>query len=265
MMFVKDMAYPDTYYPYGYIEQVVGGDEQSNILSGKTAVFLGDSFCAGTTVGEDSEYYGYGWAGLIGEASGMVWGNYGRNGGTITPIPSVETARWVPTQVDVAKAAHPTADYVIFQGGCNDADTLKEAGLGEFSASGYAPSDDSDFTGAFETLVLKILNAYPGAKVGYIVSHKMGKSGDYSSAGNRYRKFFDRAIEVCKKWGIPYLDLWNGSNLNPMLPIHYDSTLTEAEANAQGKLYTDGQHLAIEGYKRLAYHIEGFMRTMNVG
>lgn len=262
VMIVKDREYPSAYIPYGYIEVEVARAYSVNILSGKTAVFLGDSICAGTTTLESAAEYGYGWGGLIGEANKMRWKNFGRNGGTIAPISSVEEARWIPTQVDLALAQYPDADYVIFEGGCNDADTLGESNLGTFSASGYAPTDTSTFTGAFEVLVLKILNSFPNAKIGYIVAQKMGVSDNYGSANNRYRKFFDRAVEICQKWGIPVIDLWNETPLNPKLAIHYDSSLTADQANENGKCYTDGQHLTLTGYKKLQNPIEEFMRKL---
>lgn len=262
VMIVKDREYPSKYIPYGYIEVEVESADPVNILSGKTAVFLGDSICAGTTTLESAAEYGYGWGGLIGEANKMKWKNFGRNGGTIAPIASVEEARWVPTQVDLALAQYPDADYVIFEGGCNDADTLGESKLGTFSASGYAPEGTSTFTGAFEVLVLKILNSFPNAKIGYIVAQKMGVSDDYGSANNRYRKFFDRAVEICQKWGIPVIDLWNETPLNPKLAIHYDRSLTADKANENEKCYTDGQHLTLTGYKKLQNPVEEFMRKL---
>lgn len=264
VMIVKDREYPSKYIPYGYITvnpgTSVGGVE--NILYDKTAVFLGDSICAGTTTLASAPEYGYGWGGLIGEKNEMAWQNFGRNGGTVAPISSVDEARWVPTQVDLALAQYPNADYVIFEGGANDADILGENKLGTFSASGYSPTDTSTFTGAFEVLVLKILNSFPNAKIGYIVAQKMGVSNDYGSANNRYRKFFDRAVEICQKWGIPVIDLWNETPLNPKLAIHYDSSLTADQANENGKCYTDGQHLTLTGYKKLQNPIEEFMRRL---
>ena len=232
VMIVKDREYPSEYIPYGYIEVEVESAAPVNILSGKTAVFLGDSICAGTTTLESAAEYGYGWGGLIGEANKMKWKNFGRNGGTIAPISSVEEARRVPTQVDLALAQYPDADYVIFEGGCNDADTLGESNLGTFSA------------------------------IGYIVAQKMGVSDDYGSANNRYRKFFDRAVEICQKWGIPVIDLWNETPLNPKLAIHYDSSLTADQANENEKCYTDGQHLTLTGYKKLQNPVEEFMRKL---
>ena len=263
VMIVKDRDYPSTYIPYGYIEKEVGGTPQSNILSGKTAVFVGDSICAGTTTLSSDTEYGWGWGGIIGEANKMNWKNYGRNGGTIAPISSVAEERWIPYQVDLATAELPDADYVIFEGGCNDADLLGSSGLGTLSTSGYAPTTSAtNFTAAFEALVLQILNAYPNAKVGYIVAPKMGVSNDYGSTNNNYRVFFDRAVEICKKWGIPVLDLWNNNPMNPKLAVYYDSSLTADAANTSGKGYTDGQHLTLTGYKRISPQIEAFMRSL---
>ena len=262
IMIVKDIEYPKEYIPYGYIEVTTeSGKKQNNVLCEKVAVFLGDSICAGTTTLASATEYNYGWGGIIGEANKMSWENYGQNGAVISSS-ITSTNRYIANQVDSAYREHPAADYVIFEGGCNDADILGDDKLGEFSSSGYTTDDYSDFTKSFESLILKIMTTFPKAKIGYIVAHKMGASNDYSFENNRYRRFFDRAIEICEKWGIPYIDLWKTSPLNPMLSIHFDKNLTADEANIQGKLYTDGQHLTLDGYKRLAPKIESFMRNL---
>ena len=70
-----------------------------NPLKDKTAVFDGDSICAGLTVGSSDPTYGYGWAGRIGTKNNMTWKNYGVSGGTVT----TDTYSWtsVPAaQVD---------------------------------------------------------------------------------------------------------------------------------------------------------------------
>jgi lysophospholipase L1-like esterase len=237
VMIVKDRAYPAAYIPYGYL------DDEGGVLTGKTAVFLGDSICAATTV--EGAYYNYGWAGLIGEANGMTWKNYGKDGGTVTSLSAVQSNLWLTTQADLAITEHPAADYVIFEGGCNDADQMKDAGLGVIS-SNYSTFDTSTFSGAFEALVLKLVNAYPNAKIGYIIPQKMYTQNDHSAAGHVHRRFFDRAIEICQKWGIPVIDLWRASPLNPKLP------------NAS-RFYTDGQHLTLEGYQMITPQIEAWM------
>ena len=39
-------------------------------------------------------------------------------------------------------------------------------------------------------------------------------------------EMFDEAVKICLKWGIPYIDLWNGCYLNPKLSSMYDSSKT---------------------------------------
>lgn len=259
LMIVKDREYPSEYIPYGYIEVEVAQDASTNALYGKTAIFLGDSICAGTTVGETTPQYGYGWACLIGEANKMMWDNEGKNGAVITAIDG--QTRIVTDQIDTALTKHTTADYVIFEGGTNDADLLDEStGLGAIS-SDYETFDTATFTGAFESLILKILTTYPDAKIGYIIPQKMGQ-GLFDSANSKRRRYFDRAIEICKKWGVPYVDLWNENPLNPELPLHYDSSLDSAGNIEAGKSYTDGQHLTLAGYEKLVPQIESFMLTI---
>ncbi len=249
-MIVKDREYPSSYIPYGYIEVTTdSGKKLGNILSEKTAVFLGDSICAGTTVDANSGYYGYGWGGIIGEANHMTWKNYGKNGGTITHRGS--DASCIAKIADTAIAEYPNADYVIFEGGCNDADQMKDSGLGEISGD-YANFDTTTFSGALESLILKILTNWPTAKVGYIIPQKMYTGySDYSAANHIHRKYFERAIEICEKWGIPYVDLWNRCPLNPKL-------------GTAGQFYVEenGQHLTLAGYERITPKIEAFMRGL---
>lgn len=256
LMIVKDRDYPSEYIPYGYIEVEVSESASTNALYGKTAIFLGDSICAGTTVGDDAPEYGYGWAGLIGEANNMTWDNEGKNGAVITAIDG--QTRIVTDQLDTALTTHSTADYVIFEGGTNDADLLDEStGLGAIS-SDYETFDTATFTGAFESLILKILTTYPDAKIGYIIPQKMGQ-GLFDSTNSKRRRYFDCAIEVCKKWGVPYVDLWNENPLNPELSLYYDSSLDSTGNIEAGKAYTDGQHLTLAGYEKLIPQIESFM------
>jgi hypothetical protein len=85
---------------------------------------------------------------------------------------------------------------------------------------------------------------------------------DHTSANHVHRRFFDRAVEICQKWGIPVIDLWNGCPLNPKLTVYYDSSIPKLESNAAGKYYTDGQHLTITGYKFIYPLIEAWMRNL---
>lgn len=243
-MIVKNRDYPEIYIPFGEIEKTttVGAGR----LFEKTALFFGDSICAGTTIEVDAKK-GYGWAGLIGVKNYMDWKNYGKDGGTITDIADVNSNLWLSTQVTNAIAEYPEADYLVLEGGCNDADQLHEEGLGEISAD-YVNFDESTFSGAMEALILRLLTAYPEAKLAYVIPQKMGGWGTNFN-GRIYVTYFERAKEICKKWGVPVLDLWNECPLNPLLSCH-------------GSFYTDGQHLTLAGYEYITPRIEAFMEGL---
>lgn len=241
-------------------QPVVQESDGENSLYGASAVFLGDSLCAGTTVGENTPEYGYGWGGLIGEKNAMDWANYGRNGAVITEIEGQD--RMLSQQVEKAAKKYSSVDYVIFEGGCNDADLLQETpgALGEISED-FETFDCTTFTGAFENLILQLITTYPDAKIGYVIPPKMGDP-PFDSENNVRRQYYDRAIEVCEKWGIPYLDLWNECPMNPALDIYFLEGISKEDAAAAGCFYTDKQHLTLRGYKRIATQIEAFMDSL---
>lgn len=220
------------------------------ILHGKTAVFDGDSICEGSSARD----YLSGWAGRIGANNAMVWKNYAVGGGTITKI---EGRYCIGANIDTIHSQYPNLDYLILEGGTNDADSIGADGLGTFSENDYGGSyGTTTFSGAFETLLYKAVTYYPTAKIGYIVPHKMG------NASSIRRTYFDRAIELCKKWGVPYIDLWSIAHLNRHLTAHYDSSLDEQGNIDAGKLFVDTQHLSPSGYEVITPKIEAWMKTL---
>lgn len=229
---------------------------QPNLLYGKTAVFDGDSIGQGSSVDGN-------WAKVIGPMNHMDWHNCSIGGGTITAelyYSSGSPRHWVSRYIETIHNNYPEIDYLIFEGGTNDADLLGSAGLGELDLTDFSGNyDDTNFTGALESLFFKATSYYPTAKIGYIVAQKMGAG---LANQNSRRNFFLRAIEVCKKWGIPYIDLWEGSPLNPRLKCFYDSSLDAQGNRDAGKAYIDGQHLTATGYAIVSSKIEAWMRTL---
>ena len=268
-MFCKSEEYPDHYIGYEivpsssikYPERFSG-----NLLANKIAVFDGDSICAGTSVGKEDDTYGFGWAGRIGVKNNMAWHNEGVDGGTITA--ELYKKHWISRNIDHIYETYPNVDFLILEGGSNDADLLREDGIGIFDIKDYSGSyDDTTFCGALETLFYKSVSYYPTAKIGYIVAHKMGYNSsnpDYSdySENTIRRKFFLKAIDICKKWGIPYLDLWGACHLNPAVSSMYIPSLGKEGNIKAGKMYTDGQHLTSKGYDYISPIIEAWMKTL---
>lgn len=273
-MYVRGSEYPAAYIAYENYLQVpslrVESENtpavQANLLYGKKVAFDGDSICHGTSAKDGLS----GWAGRIGAANSMTWKNYGISGGTITAemyTGSGNARHWISRSIDTIHAEMPDLDYLILEGGTNDADLLNESTqMGDFDLGDFGGTyDDATFCGALETLFYKAVTYYPNAKIGYIVAQRMGYNqytSDYDTTGSKRYRFFSKAMEICKKWGIPYLNLWDTSHMTPKLPSMFNQTL-DADGNiAGGYLYTDGQHLTPAGYERITPMIEAWMLTL---
>lgn len=237
---------------------------ENSILAGKTIIFDGDSICHAA-----SEVYlpgstNRGWAGRIGETYQMDWHNFGLGGATITAelYSSLGARHWVSRSIDTIHDEFPCLDYLILEGGTNDADLL----VGELDRFGHFDTDDfsgnyddTTFCGACETLFYKAVHYYPEAKLGFIIAPKMGAVTDCANNTailERRRYFFETTLELCRKWHIPYLDLWEQSVLDPRYKEFYDETLGIDGNKQQHKAYMDGQHLTADGYDLVTPLIE---------
>ena len=277
-MIVEGDTYPSTYYAYGVGEISLKDEVKLNItlpeteienspLYGKKVVFTGDSICDALTdeAGKD------GWAGRIGNKYSMTWTNAGISGGTITK--GLTGSRGCIAETNFGTSP----DYIILEGGTNDADLIgglsnnlmptdysaMPANFGSFDYFYYQKDFDiTKFCSAVEYLFKKVTFDYPNAKVGFIIAHKMGGSsgntGQYFNAErNQRRYYFEAIIKLCKKWGIPYLDLWEGCKLNPMNRIHNGDEGSDPYYSSK-----DHQHLLAKGYDYITPIIEKWMETL---
>lgn len=231
----------------------------------KIIVFDGDSMCQASSEAKGTKERG--WAYRIGTKNQMNWHNFGIGGGTITAeVYSLVTGKpkhWVCRNIDNIHNEVPELDYLILEGGTNDADLLRDnpERFGEIIPEDYSGQyDDTTFCGAVETLFFKALNYYPNAKIGFIIAPKMGVDDDNEI---HYRRvFFLTIIEICKKWGVPYIDLWECCPINPKLKVYYDDSLSLEENVAAGKAYVDGQHLSKVGYDIITPKIDAWIKTL---
>lgn len=262
---LTEAPFPDRYYTYGakniitntaYLPESRENDYNSLIT--KTALFYGDSIC----YGDDYD----GWAGRIGRKNRMTWENMGISGATFQKnnIAGCIVEQPVP---------FTNPDYIILEGGTNDADRIgnaigeqKPTAFGTWSYTNWGTDDAATnygfdittFCGAFEYMLKRITTLYPSVNLGYIVAQKMGRTNDYRASANNRRYYFQTAMEICEKWGVPYLNLWDGCYLNPSNPSMYNS-------DAQGDpayCYIDGQHLTAKGYDYITSIIEAWMKTL---
>ena len=275
-MFVNCEEYPNFYLEYGK-EYILFTELASDAIGlllkgsqsplyGKTIIWDGDSICAGNAFDDEADA----WAGRIAKENAMAYKNYAVGGGTITENVTTDgvTKHSVCKNIDAMYADYPDADYVIIEGGTNDADLLGSAQdaarFGSFSSSDFGGKYDEDtFCGALESVFYRATKYWKGKKIGYIVAQKMGRySGGYTHDVCNRRAYFEAAIKICEKWGIPYLNLWDGCYLNPMLGHMYDTSKTTEENCEAGSMYADGQHLTSAGYDFTAEIVNSWLKTI---
>jgi len=86
----------------------------------------------------------------------------------------------------------------------------------------------------------------------------MGTKTD--TVANRYA-YFEAAMEICEKWDIPYLNLWDDCELDPTRLDMYDPNKSDEE-NQKVSMYRDGQHLTNAGYDLTADIIDEWLKSL---
>lgn len=203
---------------------LAAGGSANNPLAGKKVLNFGDSIMAG------DGNAGTGPAELIATNNGMTVFDYAVGGATIAVVSG--STNNILSRVNDAIAASITTDYIIFDGLTNDISGNSTVTLGTVSSGYLASLDTSTFSGSFETICKKIKTTWPAAKVVYVRVHKM-----LSRDWQKQIDFGNRAAEICQKWSIPVVDLYNEGGLNAYLTEHinaYTNNADQTHPNALG-------------------------------
>ena len=215
-----------------------------NPLNEKKIMFTGDSITAASTTGVK------GYTGLIADnnPTATIY-NYGVDGATIA-VESDNPTKNVVSYIQTMHTQHADADYIIIQGGVND--FYKLIPLGTFSEhsnfNGETPYDTSTFSGALEWIFHYCLTNFGGKKVGYIVTQK-------TYSGPNFYQYMDRAKAICKKWCIPYIDLYEESDLN-FAVTYQKANYSITNVDPTG----DGLHPNLAGYEIITPKIENWIK-----
>lgn len=199
-------------------------------LKEKTVYAFGDSIVEG------HEYKKAGFASISARQEGMELANYAKNGATMLD------ANYMGGQIlaQVQNAPKEAPDYVLFDGGTNDAEYLfknnKEIGT---VAEGKEPEsfDTDTFAGAFENTVYAMKEKWPEAQLVYVAVHKLG-SRDWKTQ----EKLHKTEMEICEKWGIAVADVYTEESLEKLneaieaaKAVEADGEATQAEVDSQVK------------------------------
>lgn len=255
-MVVKDVEYPSTYIPYGYtvkyskkldreIENIAKNINPVTIFDNKVMLFTGDSICYGANWRPTVEdYSNTGWRKIIQEnyPKSITYG-YGIGGTTISKRSGRTDS--ILERMTTMFSEHPEADYIIIQGGVNDAYNITDCPIGTISTGYTAELNENTFAGALESIFKYAQTNWIGKKIGYIVTFKVPSAmGQF-----KFNEYMDIAKQICEKWSVPYCDLYNESNLN-----YYIQEVSN--------VYGGGLHPNEAGYRIITNKIEKWLETL---
>lgn len=228
--------------------------ESESILSGKTALFCGDSICA-ASVYDKTTLSKTGWAGRIAYYYGMTSTNKGKDGASVS---TKRVGNRILDQITAMK--NNTYNYVILHGGVNDA--MDSAIVGKKVESFDVSDFNTDtFAGGLEELFYYAKEYFgDDTQFGYIINFKTPKSG-WGGATRNMTRYVEVAIEICDKWDIPYLDLYNDDNFNNNL-MKVDTSENLNEVNGYGGI--DLLHPNTAGYEVLYKVVGDWMETLGI-
>lgn len=219
--------------------------DPSSPLYQKSVLFVGDSLCEGWIEWTDPTYSKMiGYAGRIMVGNEMTGDNKSKSGAAMSDCRGANT---VLAQLQAMSGNE--YDYVILEGGANDA--WDACPVGTVTEGFDGPFDTTTFAGGLEQTFAYAKRVFDGAIFGYTTNFTMpmathGKLADMS-------EYIDISIQICEKWNIPYLDLYNDEDLNKNV----------LKTDTLECLY-DYIHLNSNGFNNLAPVIEAWMKTLTV-
>lgn len=171
-------------------------------LKAKTMYAFGDSIVYG-------HKYPRGFVDFTAERERMTLTKHARNGATIGPAGA--SGGQILTQVRGAASRSP--DYVVFDGGTNDAEVIHDDnryGIGAM-AGGFDPAgfDGSTYAGSLEIAIATMRTRWPAARIVYVAVHKLG-SRDW----NTQLALRAVTLRICAKWGVTVADVFNDTSLD---------------------------------------------------
>lgn len=232
----SDEAFVEAWIEHIGIQLPLGSTVEK--LSGKTALFLGDSITYGAR--DRANIYGAGsWAGRIGYYAGMDVTNNGVSGACITTgrLESHSEKHYILN--NLLETNGTEYDYVIMHGLFNDASLPATVGT-PMGKAAFDPdkANEEEFAQALELLFYTARKQNPNATLGFIVNFKTDRTVDQLP-------YVNMATSICKDWGIEYLDLYNMEGF----------TVT----------FDDGLHPDSAGYDSMYTVVANWMATLTGG
>lgn len=254
----SDVDTPAEYYSYM-------GMDSNNPATGKTALFVGDSISAGAgdmkiLTSSTNSLDGFsntnynnlkltGWAPRIAYLRQLSSYTNNSVGSSAISDARIDTAGTIAAQLE--KSAGTAFDYVVIQGGINDADLNVAAGT---VTDSYDPNtfDTSTFAGGLENTFYTAAKLYgQTAAIGYIFNYRLPEA-KRPHANVNMEAYYSVVKAACEKWGIQYLDLFHNEQVAADLKI----------ATAGAPELPDWLHVSAKGYEIITPYISSFIGTL---
>lgn len=216
-------------------------------LKGKKIAFLGDSITEGVGPSDPENLY---WKALARNTGALCFG-FGVSGSRIAnqrvPGPYPESERTFVTRAD---DIIPDTDVVVVLGGVNDFIH------GDAPFGCHSDRSADTFCGAVHVLMEKLINRYPDKTLVFLTPLHCVEEDDVTHTcygvrrcGN-LRMYVDAIIEAAAFYGIPVLDLYRTSGIQPRV-------------EALRALYMpDGLHPNDAGNARIAQRLGAFLEGL---
>ena len=164
--------------------------ESYSIYKGKILVSCGDSILAGWGWQEGTGFF----KPLKEKYTNATWINNAESGANM----AVTTSPKHTPIVKQIKSLTGTINGIMFDGGVNDANN--SIPIGSVTDSYDSTFNESTFCGALESSIQFLMNNYPLAVKFFVLPYRFSKDDSYLSS------VYDKSIEICEKWEMPYLD-----------------------------------------------------------
>ena len=243
------------FVPADYEDRIIALEKNTasnsgGVLGGKKYVACGDSFTAGDFASKTEETWSdtYGvyktYPYWIASRNNMTLVNEAKGGSDFTNISGATNA----FSVDRYKAVPTDADYITLMFGLN------ETGIGDNSTQIGTNTDTTNATlwGAYNIVFEYFLTNMPYAKIGVIIADAWMPT-NYANA----------VKEICKYWGIPYLDL-KGDEVPMGIGGRHTTTSAKARQlrNNAFQVASDNQHPNAKAHEYRSTIIENFLRSL---
>lgn len=237
-------------------------------LSGKKIIFFGDSIGAGwrddCSVSDFSNSGGWG---------KRIADNYGADVTAAADAGcSLSTIRDHEGRPSIVNQIHAYSsydyDYVLLEGGFNDAMGTNASRTKESAARigvitdtfEEGTFDTSTFAGGLENAFCYIKKYWPKARVGFVITYftPLSTYGGYTAEEDSMRGYWNMAKSICDKWGVSYLDLFDGYSADG-LSFSREILKTDTEICFPGN--GDQIHLNAKGYDIITPFIANWLST----